>query len=567
MRKNLSLPRELLRRRSGFGRLARCIVPKGVAVLTLLAALWGCSDPSSSPLREAPKNSVPEGAPKLVLLLVADQMEADHLARFEPLFTGGFRRLLDQGVSFTQAYHGHAATLTAPGHASLATGVHPRRHGIVGNWWYDPRRGEEIYAVHDDEVESSPRQLMTSALGDWIKQAWPQSKVFGASGKDRAAVLLAGRLGDRAYWYESDTANWVSSDYYGGSVPEWVERFNNRRLMDAHFGASWEPLPVPAEILEEIGVTSLDLGPLEERFPHVFGSFGLAPSEGFYGDLRYSPWQDRYLGQFAEELIVAEELGTDAYPDLLALSFSSLDRIGHEYGPDSREALDVLLRLDQDLERLFNFVDRWVGLEQTWVLLSSDHGAGPVPELQAARGLPGRRATQDDVLCFQRVGERLAETLGEESWFLPGRFINPEALKRSGVAREVVEKEAAQLLEECSGVERVWTRGEIEGGVDPSDPYSEEVANHYYPDRSPDFIIRFEEGFLWVRDVASTHGSPYAYDAHVPMLVLAPGVKPARVDRRVLTVDAAPTLAAALGIELPEHLDGSVLVETLGAVP
>lgn len=517
------------------------------AAVCLLVGLLACQPPPP----------VAPAGPRLLLLIAADQFRGDYLDRFAGLWTGGLKRLREEGAVFTDAHHRHAVTHTATGYATLVTGCHPRRHGVIANYWVDPAERRLVYSVGDAEHGVSPGRLLEPALGDRLKERSPRSRVYAASGKDRAAALMGGRAADAAFWYD-EKGRWTSSTYYPGATPDWLEEFHALGLADREFGKAWEPLPVAAEELVAAGIRELELGPLVSGFPHVFGGLVPVPNSGFYDALASSPWLDEYLTRFAERLIVEEGLGADGWTDLLALGYSALDVVGHEYGPDSREALDTLLRLDRTLGELLEFVDRRIGLDNVVVALSSDHGAAPMPEL----GGGGRRVDAADVLCFQRLDARLAERFGDDRWILPGPFVNPAALEGHGLEREVVEEAAARLLEECPPVERVWRRGEL---VAPGPQASPLFVNTFHPERSPDLLVDFEPYYMptWF---ASTHGSSRPYDTHVPLVVLAAGVDPLRDTAPAATVDLVPTLAALAGLPAA-GVDGRDLGPRLAARP
>jgi predicted AlkP superfamily pyrophosphatase or phosphodiesterase len=521
--------RELPRRFLAAGRAALA------TTLCLLAP--ACQPPAPEP--------EPSG-PKLLLLIIADQFRGDYLERFASLWTGGLRRLLDEGVVFTNAHHPHSATLTAPGHASIATGCHPRRHGIIGNYWVDRVEGRRVYSVSDSSGQVSPARLMVPTLGDWLKKRRPQSRVYTASGKDRSAVLLGGHSADGAFWY--DDGEWESSEFYPARRPAWLDEFHDLQLADRQLGTVWEPLPVPAEELAAAGVEAFDFGPLKPGFPYPYGGPSVAPTEGFYGDLYGSPWLDGYLTRFAETLMIEEELGVDAWTDLLALSFSALDAVGHSFGPDSPEVLDLLLRFDRRLGEFLEFVDRRIGLDEVVVAFSSDHGVGPMPEL-GRHG--GRRLATEDVLCLQRVNGKLAERFGDGQWLLNGPFLNPVPIAEHDVERAEVETEAVDLLTACPGIARVWRRAELIGEAEPA---ARLFANSYHPERSPDLVIELEPFFVPTM-AAATHGSAQSYDTHVPLVLLAPGLEPLRDEAPVALVDLAPTLGTLAGLTVPE-VDG-----------
>ncbi|MFQ5349937.1 MAG: alkaline phosphatase family protein [Thermoanaerobaculia bacterium] len=515
-----------------------------------VSAVLGCApQPAPEP---------PADVPKLLLLVVVDQFRGDYLERFDSLWRSGLRRLLDEGVVFSDAHHRHSVTHTASGHASLITGCHPRRHGIISNYWSVPDDPERLYSVDDPEHHVSPANLLETALGDWLKERSDRSRVFAASGKDRSAVLLGGKQADAAFWYDDEEGHWRSNGYYPGAGTDWLDEFNDLRLADGQFGEAWRPLPVPSEDLAALGVEELDLGRLRSRFPHVYGGLTVGPDELFYRGLNGKPWLDEYLTRFAERLIIEEGLGLDGWTDLLGLSYSALDYAGHSFGPDSREVLDVLLRLDLRLGELLEFVDERIGLDNVVVALTSDHGVAPVPELGHSGG---SRLSADGVLCLQGTNRRLGERFGEAVWLLSGPFLNPEALAEHGVERRQVEEEAVRLLEACPGVARVWRRDEL--GED-AEPAARLAANSFHAERSPDLMIEFEPFFQPTRS-AATHGSPYPYDTHVPLVLLAPERGPLRDAAPAATVDLAPTLAALAGLP-PRDVDGVDLGSRLGAV-
>ena len=508
------------------------------------------------------KSSVPppENGPRLILLLVVDQLGSETFDRYEPLFKGGFRRLLERGAVFTQAQHAHANTVTGAGHATLATGLYPGHHGIVDNDWLDRSSGEMVYCVQDAQDKVSPRRLLGPTLGDWIKaRGWP-SKVYGLAGKDRSAVLLAGHHADGAYWY-SKTGRFVSSSYYPERAPQWLAAFNRSGAAEAYFGQVWKPLDVDPQQLERLQIEEPPFGSMQSGFPHALGGPALAPDMDYYESLFTSPFLDEMLVSAAERLIEAEELGGDAYPDLLAISFSSPDAVGHNYGPDSREVLDILLRLDADLARLLDFVDAKVGLEHTVVALSSDHGVVPVPEVQQRRGKPGKRIGAAEVACFQKAAK--AAAAGAARWYGEGLYLDRKILEDAGLDLAAVQRQVADRLEQCPSVARVYTASELERDHDTRDPVEALFVNGHHPDRSPDLEVQFQEFFLASRTYATSHGTPYGYDTHVPLMLYGPRVKPGHIERPVRTVDLASTLPALAGIQAPAAVDGVDLSDSL----
>lgn len=529
-----------------------------ICIVCLVACLaLGCA--------RAPAPEPPRDAPKLVVLIVVDQLGGEHLTRFNDVFDGGFRRLLDEGVSFTEAHHAHARTLTAPGHATVATGCHPSSHGIVSNYWIDRATGEEVYSVGDELHGSAPSRLECSTLGDWLKDRYPASRVFSLSGKDRSAVLMGGHRADGAYWYDWD-GTFTSSSYYRESEPAWLQELNAEGFLASKFGDVWEPLAFEPEALAAMGVVAYDLGPLEEDFPHVIGGASLAPGEFFFSDVYESPWMNEYILQLARGVVAAEELGRDPFPDLLAISFSTSDYVGHGHGPASSEFFDILVRLDRQLGSFFDWLDETVGMDNIAIALTSDHGSVPLPESRIEQGLPGARVGADEIRCLQRVEAALDEEFGDAEWFVSGPFFAPLPAD-SQVSAADVRKRVRSLVEACPSVSRVWFADElnIELSDETADEMQRRFARSYFAERSPDLLVEWEEYFLGSASNASSHGTPHRYDTHVPVVLRRPGGVAAKSEIPIRTVDIAPTLATWMGVEPLEPIAGRSLADLLAS--
>lgn len=554
-------------------------------VLAVLILITGCQPRAASEAATtADPAEVPPGTPRLILFLVIDQGSYPQLERFRPLLTGGLARLLDEGLSFTQMHHDHAITSTAPGHATLVTGVPPSRHGVVANDWFDRESGEWIEAVEHGDVGGSPENLRASSLGDWLQQTYPEAKVFTASGKDRGAIFTGGRDADAAFWFDRETGQWTTSSYYLQAMPSWVDEFHRRRSLRPHFGTAWTPLPETTAVVGTLGVEAVDFRPIEESFPHPLGRPTLVPGESFYRSVYGSPFADAYLAEFALALLDGEELGADATPDLLGLSFSAMDAVGHGYGPDSPEALDTLLRLDRTLEELLEAIDQRVGLEHTVISLSSDHGVMPMPELLRRRGDgEAGRIGVGESLCVQQAGAALEEELGPDPWARSGFYLDRRALDARGIDRQEVEDRLRQRLEECPNVQRVWTASELsralengsledgfqeDGSLDAAaEPGTEAhfrrlYAHSFDPERSADLLFQLRPKILASSAIAN-HTGPYPYDTHVPWIMWLPDGRRGEVTEPARTVDVAPTLAGLLGLPVPDSVTGRDLGELL----
>ncbi len=560
-----------------------------LAVVAAALALGGLAlSNCAPPVEEAspPVSELLSPQPRLFVIITIDQLRADYFTRYRPLFQFGLKRLLDEGVSFTNANHDHNNTVTGVGHATISTGAYPRHSGIVGNYWYDRELDERVYCAADPDHYRSPRNLQVTNIGDWLKAKSPESKVFTASAKDRAAIMLGGHEADGAFWYNDSTGDWITSSYYEPYYRErssdesededrtWVDDFNDQKLLDQIFGSAWEQIPVDWD-LEELDVGILDEGVYQPSFPHIIGDLEIAPDATFYASLYDTPLVDPYLARFSEAIIENEELGADDVLDYLGISFSQLDLVGHRYGPNSPEIVDTLLRIDRMLGELLDFIDEKVGLEHTVVALTSDHGIMDIPEYRQMKGRDGLRLGVDDVLCFQQVHWALKEKFGDERWVIRDFYLDLDTIETSSFSRQEIEEEIARQLEQCAHVAEVWTGSELASdGTAPTDTYHRRFLHGYSLERSPDVVVQFEPWVLDDLDHGSTHGSAYDHDTWVPMLIYASGVSAGDVPDPVYTVDLAPTLATLLGIDAPDNLDGvdrSDLVmaprNTVGATP
>ncbi len=524
------------------------------AVLVLLLGALGCA---------APRPQVREGGPRLVLLIVVDQFRFDYLERFTDHYTSGLRWLQENGVVFSNARYDHAATATAPGHSAISSGLHPTHSGIIANSWYSRERGRQVYSFEDPQHGRSPINLLGTTLADWIKELDQASRAYGLSHKDRSAIPLGGHGAEAAFWYETGTGDWVSSSYYPNEKPEWMQEFRELGLAEAEFGSSWEPLAIADSDLESLGVTDIDEGRFPRRLPYSFGGASLVPDASFFSSFRASPAADAYLLEFAQTLISEERLGQGERLDFLGLGLSVLDSVGHRFGPQSREVADTLLRLDRSLGDFFTFVDRTIGLERVVIGFSSDHGVMPLPERGEVQGRQGHRLGRKHHLCIQRAGLAVERELALENWVLDGLYLDRAAIAAAGVSYDAVETSLAQELERCDGVARAWTRGELLAvPLDDPERIRRLYRHGFHPERSADVRLQLVEGTIGGA-LRATHGSPYDYDTHVPLIVLAPSLQPALVEAAVRPVDLAPTLAALVGIPTPDNLDGRDLGPTL----
>ena len=496
---------------------------------------------------------------RLVLLIAVDQFRYDYLTRFRTEYTDGIKRLLTGGAVFTNANLEHYPTVTAIGHATMLTGATPSVSGIVGNDWFDRQTGATVTSVSDPAVKplgsatsaaASPHRLLVSSVGDELKMASPEPKgaanaprVFGVSLKDRSAILAVGRGADGAFWWDTQTGSFVTSTYYAAEAPDWARAFNERKPADANAGAWWTVLSAPTTSFRQLP---------SER--------GVALYDAIYG----SPYGNELLLDFAGELLSRERLGTRNATDLLAVSFSSNDSVGHTFGPDSPQVRDIAVRTDRTIGRLLNQVDKVVGLQHTLVAFTTDHGVAPLPESLRERALPGGRMTTKEL--FEPIQQALATRFGHGKWLMAtagsSPYLNYELIEKLQLDASEVRRVAAAAAARVPHVARVYTRDQLLRGEVANDRIGSRVLRGFNAQRSGDLEIILEP--YWMRQAhGTTHGTPYNYDAHIPLIIMGRRVTAGEYSDHVALNDLAPTLATLAGVEIPAGSSGRVLTEAL----
>ncbi len=526
--------------------------------------------------------SRPAIRPNLVLLIIVDGLSAEEWNDIQPLLgEGGLRRLKTEGASLTNAHYSYATTVTAAGHATLATGASPAQHGLIGNEWMDSQSKEEMYCVEDASKKflspditkkhdgTSPRNLKVNTLGDeLISQTGNKSRVFALSGKDRAAILTGGKKG-MAYFLNRRSGRFVTSDYYRENYPDWWTDFHRDLPQNKWFGAEWTPLldlaryKNPETAYREYHINFRGLG---RGFPHKITGGLTAPGPHYYAALTKTPYSDEYLSSFAKAAIKGEGIGRNpsGFPDLLILSFSSHDLVNHSFGPESVQSQDNLLRLDRTLADLFRFLDNWVPEENRVTLFTADHGFEKTPEFLALQGLPSGRINVDDLK--EALNKHLSSVFGGgnfiQSWYLPTFYFNKQTLRKKKIPARELEKAAAEFLLTQEGIASVFTRTAFMKARLPENETARMAAKAWDKDRSGDLFLVPEEGWHFYEPpnrVAATHGSPYPADTHVPLIFWGSMFKKGAFDERVDIEDLVPTLAAVLEITPPKTAEGKAL--------
>jgi predicted AlkP superfamily pyrophosphatase or phosphodiesterase len=525
-------------------------------------------------------NSTESTRPKLAVIIVVDQMRADHLTRFAGVYEAGFARLIREGAVFREAHHDHSETVTGAGHATIATGCFPSHSGIVGNNWFERTENRSVYCaedptspllgVPDQDADDgrSPSRLLRSTVGDWLKASSPKSKVFGVARKDRAAILSTGKGADGAYWYSN--GNMITSEYYTKTYPAWVDKFNESRMVDRYFEAGWSKLmhdDIYFLAREDSFPTEAD--GKKTTFPYPFETASDQPEPAYYGQLAGTPFVDQVTVEFAKAIVENENLGADAFPDILAIGCSAADAIGHEFGPLSQESMDHFLRLDRYLGELFDYLDSKVGKENYVTVLSSDHGVLPLPEELQRRGYDSRRVRgRDRTARLREVITAVSKDLGITKPIITassgsGVILNYEAAEDAKVQPETLDAKMVERLKRVDIVEDVFTKRELASASANGREYLEIFSHSYHPERAGDLLIRFKPYYLFRGRHGTSHGSPYRYDTHVPVVFSGPGVKHGWYSEKVRTVDIAPTLAKLLGLEPAQEIDGRILNEII----
>lgn len=515
----------------------------------------------------------PAVRPRLVVLVVADGLPQSQLMAYRDQYgPDGFNRFLNRGAWLAEAHYGHAHTVTAAGHATILTGATPRRTGIIANEWRDRITGQPVYCTADPEhgylghatnrmSGTSPRNLQVESLGDVLRRADPRSKVIAVSGKDRGAILPAGRDGT-AYMYMAQTGRFASTTWYMQSHPAWVEAFNAARPADRFFGARWEPL-LPALAY---GRSAPDGAPWVAKggaLPKTMGEGMDAPGPLFYASLLASPFADALVLDFARAAVAGEALGQDDAPDILSVSLSGHDYVNHNWGPQSRISQDHVLQLDNLLAAFLRDVDRAVGRGNYLVVLTADHGFMAIPEYARAQGRDAGRRRGAEVQAALEAG--LAERFGPgpwvRGWSAGGILLDRVRAAQRGIAPGTLDAEAKRLALADPAVAAAFTRADLEEDGPSAVPYLQAARRTWHPALSADLQLVTKPGWQFTSyPTGTTHGSAHREDTHVPVAFHGPGwVRPGRVDERAEVVDIAPTLAAILGIAPPASAEGRVL--------
>jgi hypothetical protein len=509
--------------------------------------------------------------PKLVVVIVIDQFRGDYLERYRDQFgDGGFRVFLDRGAYFTDCNYDYANTRTAPGHATLFTGSYTSGHGIIANEWWDPQRKKRVTSVEDDTTRlvgigrdvrpaqaelgrgtpgASPHNLLSDTLGDELKLATGgKARVFTISLKDRAAVLPAGFSGDAAYWIDPKSGDWITSTYYRPDLPEWVRNFNGRRPGEGRAEKYWNR--------EWKDADGNILGSTAPRN----GKDG-APA-GFYEVVGSTPFANDYQFEFAKELVVYEKLGASPVTDLLVISLSANDILGHQAGPDSPQMRSMALELDRQLAEFFGFLGHQIGMANVWTALSADHGVAPLPAFAKTLRLPA--ANLDAKALREQINSLLSKKYAKKADYVleldyPLAWLNQDAFAEHKESE--AEADAGEAMKQA-GLAGYFTKSQLARGETPPTEIGRRYAHSYSPEGGW-YVIGIPSPFNVGTAKGTDHATPFSYDTHVPLAFYGLAFQPGTYRTHAEPVDLAVTLASLLGINAPAQATGRVLTEAL----
>ena len=516
--------------------------------------------------------------PKLVVGIVVDQMRYDYLYRYYDKYKeGGLKRLMNEGFNCRNNHYHYALTVTAAGHSAVYTGALPAVNGIVGNDWFDKNQNANVYCTDDKDVATvgstnvtvgkmSPKNLLTSTVTDQLRIATNfRSKTIGVAIKDRASILPAGHAANGAYWFDSKTGNFVTSTYYRNDLPTWVQDYNNKKMPSEYSKKGWNTL-LPIEQYtqstpDDVAWEGTLSGAKKPVFPHeLIGTAGDA-----YTVITTSPWGNTMTKDMAIAAIKGENMGKGADTDFLAVSFSTPDRIGHAFGPNSVEQEDNYLNLDREFSELFAFLDSWTGKGNYTVFLTADHGAMDVPAFWKEHKLPAGLMSSTDLT--RKVVKSFNDAFGEGEYVRAFEnyqvYLNDSLLKEKKVSVAMAYQVLRDALLPMNGVADVINLKDI--GRAPLNTYQLELyKNNINVKRSGDLQIIVQPGwFAGSYGTGTDHGTPYNYDTHVPFLLYGWGINKGETLKRTTIADIAPTISALLHILPPSGNVGNPVEEAL----
>ncbi len=514
--------------------------------------------------------------PKLVVGIVVDQMRWDYLYRFYNRYSeGGFKRLIKKGFSCDNTMIPYTPTVTAAGHTCLYTGSVPAVHGIVGNDWVERATGEYMYCTQDksektvgsysNDGQMSPRNLMATTVGDELRSASNKaSRVFGIAIKDRGGILPAGQSANAAYWFDDSTGNWITSTYYMKTLPGWVQNFNNEKRPDAFLSKPWSLMyddkMYDQSVPDDSAYARTSIYEISKGFPHSFTTFGGKNYNGF----RATPFGNTFTLDFAKQLLDNEKLGMSGQTDMLCISLSSTDYIGHRFGPQSKEIEDCYLRLDKDLESFFATLDKEIGEGQYTIFLSADHGAVQTPAFLKDSKLPGGTLSGSSMwreLNLQLLAKYKVKGL-LQNYFEYQFYFDNGKMDSAGINRTEAEDFVVNYLLSKPEVANAFSYRNFDKLIIP-EVLKEKLRNGYFAKRSGDIQMILKPQYTEYSFKGTDHGAWYPYDSHIPLLFYGWGIRQGKTNRETYMTDVAATLTSLLHIQMPGGCVGKVILEAV----
>lgn len=509
-----------------------------------------------------------QSRPKLVVGIVVDQMRFDFISRYDSKYgKGGFKKLVREGFFCKNNHYNYVPTYTGPGHTSIYTGTTPAVHGIIANDWFERNKDAFIYCAEDKTVKTigtsnnsgqmSPRNMLTTTICDQLRLHHNyKNKTIGIALKDRGAILPAGHTANGAYWFDAAGGLFVSSSFYMDSLPSWVKQYNALQRPQFFAKQTWTPLLKPEQYTESTtdnntweGMFKNETAPV---FPHQFN--------GDVSLIRASPFGNTLTKEFMYAAIKGEQLGKDSITDFIAVSFSSPDYVGHQYGPNAIETEDVYLRLDKDIEEIIQYLDKEIGKNQYLLFLTADHGVADVPAFSQTNRIPG------NILDMKAIDTIVKQTLnkeyGQDHWVLAidndQVYLNRKLLKQKNIELKKTVDLLLPVLAEQEGIQFVIPLQNMDKATLPQH-YRERVLNGYHPKRSGDIQYITQAGWITHGNKGTTHGSSWNYDTHVPLIFYGHQVKKGETTERTNITDIAPTIANYLNILAPNGSIGNII--------
>ena len=516
--------------------------------------------------------------PKLVLFISIDQLRYDYLTRFSKYFgDGGFNLFFKDGANFTNAQFKHSVTKTSAGHVVISTGTHANVNGIIANRWYDQEQKSSVSSVGDDSFTliasdrdgRSPHYLLAATIGDELKRSnGEKSKVVSISYKSTSAIMMGGKDADAVYWFVDSL--FATSKYYLDELPNCVKDFNSSGRIKSYFGKTWDRVLSDSvysiQGTDDVEVEDVEWAGLGRTFPHTVDGGSSSITESYFMAFRFSPFGNELLEEFVEQAIFNEKLGQRDAVDILWVGFSSNDWVGHLYGPDSHEVMDMVIRTDAVLEKLFDFIDKKIGLNQCTIVLTSDHGIPSLPELIANKNNAASPGRINREMVTEAIDGALSEKFGSlgsaESWVSyvsPSNiYLNRIALQKKSLSVSEAEQIVLPVLSDMGCFHALYTHSQLENG-EIAGELGERALLSFFPGRSGDIFFQLKENWIFHGPTGTNHGSPWKYNTHVPLLFYGSGIKPGFYEEAVSIADIVPTVAHIIKVDMPEEVQGKVL--------